>query len=411
MPRQTVSWARRRTPRVVTVSEYEGWNVKKLRERLLQADINSLADIGLINEDSIDYLISFEDSYIPESSPHWETGEPAYYAENTERWRGIVRRELSKNLRKAIRNGNEAVIKFALGFGNTEEQVAMDFVDYKKLERVMSEPALLLNIFAAPRTGKTFTAARLADFFLFLYPSAVLASNIRSWAEKHPRATYVDGLPALIEWASENPDTRKLAIGDEFSSEAAWRDIQKSGVEQGIRQFTRKMGKAPYNLSIIAIGHRPKDIAPILRNGEMAHFAFKEGDSKQEQRKNMTLYEALDGEEGADEVCSLAGIGLPSVQPDTNDQASWDWGTPEELAELGFMSLDEDDEGESEANAEDVARQEREDMALTMYENGVGSYADIGAMLSDDPDDPYSKQTVYDWVKRARDRAESSDES
>jgi len=320
------------------------YDIKSLREALAKADINALEESGLLSERTIRKLVSFKRSYEPNSGKHWKTGEPAYWPENTQYWHRTIELEGSIDLSKAVRNGDGEKIAFALGWGNEEDRVRMDFVDYERLKTILQTPALMLNIFASPRTGKTYTGARLMDLWTMYYPTGLVISNIKSWAEKHPQAVYCARMPDAIETAADHYGPCMLFM-DELSSEASWRDIQASGIEPGLRSYLRKMGKQPYECSYVGIGHRTNEIAPILRSGEMAYFGYKEGKTKQAQRKKLVIYEDEAREE---KVCSLDGIGLPEVSPDTHDPAVWDWGTPEEYIELGHMKPNEVESDEPE---------------------------------------------------------------
>jgi hypothetical protein len=219
----------------------------------------------------------------------------------------------------------------------------MDFVQFFRLKRILDTPAFMLNLFASPRTGKTYTGARLCDLWLMLNEQGAVVSNIKSWAEKQERATYVATMPDAIE-ATRDHKGPSLLFFDELSSEGTWAEIQRSGVEPGIRQYFRKMGKKPYEASYIGVGHRVTEIAPVLRDGELAYFGFKEGKTKEQARKKLVIYEDQGKEE---QVADLDGIGMPTVQPDTNDPAAWDWGDPSEYVSLGFMD-DEEDQGAAE---------------------------------------------------------------
>lgn len=72
----------------------------------------------------------------------------------------------------------------------------------------------------------------------------------------------------------------------------------------------------------------------MLRSGELVYFGFKMGETKEKVRKRLVIYE---DESRTKEACDLRGIRLPTVEPDTNDTASWEWGTKEEFVELEFL--------------------------------------------------------------------------
>jgi hypothetical protein len=131
----------------------------------------------------------------------------------------------------------------------------------------------------------------------------------------------------------------------------------RQDVETYMRPLVRKMRKKPFRLSMIGIGHRVGDIHPTMRNGELAYFAFKEGDSQEEQRKKMGVYQ--DASRG-EAMLSVQGIGLPEMTLSTDDSGNWDWGTEDDIliqayrlddAGYGDMlnlirNLEEDDEGD-----------------------------------------------------------------
>lgn len=314
------------------------YDIKSLREALSKADINALEESGLLSERTIKKLISYKRSYEPNTGKHWQTGEPAYYADNTQYWHRTVEQEGSITLAKAVANGDAEQIAFALGWGNEEDKVKLDFVDYYRLKEVLETPALMLNMFGAPRTGKTFTTARLVELWLMFHPTGLVICNIQSWAEKHPKGHYETHLPSMIR-ATQEHDGPVLLFLDELSSELVHSDLQKSGIEPGLRQFLRKMGKEPYKCSYIGIGHRVTEIAPLLRSGEVAYFGFKEGRTKEAAQRHLVIY---DNEERSDKgennkEADLNGVGLPDTAPDTNDKGELDLGRPEDYVELGLM--------------------------------------------------------------------------
>lgn len=317
--------------------DYSGYSIKQLREALSDADINALADAGLLDEDTLTYLLTFEDAYEPESLPHHETGDPAWHPENTELWHSMVRRETSKNLRKAVKNGNQQIIEFALGFRNRDE-TEMDFVDYERLRQVLTEPAMMLFLFGSMGAGKTYTAFRLAELWHMLTAGHVL-TNVRSVAEKSEWVNYVSGYEDVVRYCIEHPDQRKLLVADELSSLMSGYAGDRDAVETLMRPLTRKMRKRPFKMSLIGIGHRPQaDIHPTLRNGEMAKFGFKPGRTKEEQRKRLALFDALDGEGGDEDakILEVGGIKATNLAVDTDESGAWEWPSEDEALNLGY---------------------------------------------------------------------------
>jgi hypothetical protein len=231
----------------------------------------------------------------------------------------------------------------------------------------------------------------------------LVISNFESWTELHPKAEYEKRMPDTIQRAEEH-DGPVLMFMDKLSSEGNHTDIQKSGVEEGLRSYFRKMGKEPYQASYIGVGHSLIEVAPMLRSGEVAYFGFKEGKTKEAARKHLVVYEDEDKE---NKVIDLKGIGLPEYSPDTNDPAEWDWGTPEEFVELGHMKpedVDGDvDEGESKdtVDTDKFKLREREDMCLRM--NQAMSHSEISEATG------IAKSTVGDMIRRAKSRQDSTE--
>ena len=321
-----------------------GYSYARLREDLKNEELPALSQASLLSEDTIDYLHRYKRHYEPE-----DDSEP-YYARNTDHWEEVVVPEVSKNLRKAVRNGNQSVVEHAIGLANSSEDTTQDFVEYEKHRSLLKEPGLVELLYAGMGGGKTMTAVRQAELWMTLYPDGTVLTNIRSWAEKHDRVTYVSDFPDLVREARSEPDAHALFVGDEIGL-AGNAYGGNEAMEQVMHEFTRLMRKKPLRLQMIIISQRPKDIHPTLRNDQIAVFGFKEGASKKEKQKNMTIYNSLKGDSDEPdedtEICSLGGIGMPNVPPDTNDKARWDWGSKEAWAELGYYDLDDRDEDEA----------------------------------------------------------------
>lgn len=320
-----------------------GYSFAQLREDLKNEELPALSQAGLLSEDTIDYLHRYRRHYEPE-----DDSEP-YYARNTEHWEEVVVPEVSKNLRKAVRNGNQSVVKHAIGLADSGRGAEMDFVDYEKHRALIREPGLVELMFAGMGGGKTMTAARQAELWMMLYPNGDVFTNIRSWAEIHPRVEYVRNFPELDRAAKENSEKHILFVGDEMGIDGNAYGGNEA-MEQVMHEFTRLMRKEPFNLRMILISQRPTDIHPTLRNDEIAVYAMKEGSTKKEKQKQIVIYDETTDksctEVDEDSVrCSLDGIGIPDVAPDTNDKASWDWGSKEKWAELGYYELEDGGSG------------------------------------------------------------------
>lgn len=348
-----------------------GYSYARLREDLKNEELPALSQAGLLSEDTIDYLHRYKRHYEPE-----DDSEP-YYARNTEHWEEVVVPEVSKNLRKAVRNGNQSVVEHAIGLADSGQGAEMDFVDYEKHRSLLREPGLVELMYAGMGGGKTMTAARQAELWMMLYPNGKVLSNIRSWAEKHERVDYVRSFPELVRAAEEDPEQHVFYVGDEMGITGNAYGGNEA-MEQVMHEFTRLMRKEPLKLRMILISQRPKDIHPTLRNDQISVFAIKEGSSKKEKQKNMTVYNSLKGDDPDEdsEIGSLGGIGMPNVPPDTNDQARWDWGSREDWAELGYYELEDGGSGGgSEARPYQGVKDDGESCgSVTKHESGFCRY-------------------------------------
>lgn len=330
--------------------DYSTLDIKDMGDevRRAQSDLNVLSDAPLLSEDTLEFLLRFEKAYESNSLPHYEDeNKTAYYARNTARWHNVVRKEKSRELRKAVRNGNHELVAYALGRGTQEENVKMDFGDYEKHRSLLQEPGLVELLYAGMGGGKTMTAVRQAEVWMMLYPSGKVITNIQSWSEEHPRVEYAGSLPELVQAATETSDQRVFAVLDEFGIKAsAYGGASQDAMEAVMKNLVRLMRKEPYRMQLVGISQRPTDIHPTLRNDEIATYGFKEGNSKSEKQKHLVIYDGTEDKncttpDDDQKIVDIRGIGMPETPPDTNDQAEWDWGDPEEWVELGLTSWEE----------------------------------------------------------------------
>ncbi|WP_254838084.1 ATP-binding protein [Natronomonas marina] len=359
-------------------SDYSGYSFSELREQLENAELPALREAGLLDEDTIRHLESFRQHYDPESRPHYETGEPAWFYYNTEYYVEVVRREVGRNLRRAVKNGNIAVVEHATGLAGGGGS-AMDFVDYEHLGQLIERPSLLLLLFGDTGSGKTMTGVRLAELWKLRVGGTIL-TNVRSLAEANDGVEYVEAYPDLLHYCVENPQERKLLVADELSSLMSGYAADRAKVEELMRPLVRKMRKKPFRLSIIGIGHRPGDIHPTMRNGELAYPSFKR------DKKTMEVYESLASDEtGEDEICTVTGIDLPDYTVDTNDSGNWGWGTDDEVLDAARELRDagygdmlelirqlEDDDGGDENEDEEAELPRRKCRGHNRHGDGCG---------------------------------------
>ena len=292
----------------------------KLREQLSDAKLPTLREAGLLDEGTIRFLESFKEHYEPNSEPHYEDEGSAYWYYNTKRYNRIVRRAVGTNISKAVESGNKSTVSHAVGL-EKEGTAAMDFLDYEKLADLIERPSLLLLMFGDTGSGKTYTGVRLGELWEYRVGGTVL-TNIQSLAEANDGLVYINSYVDLLLYCVQNPKERKLLLADELSSLMSGYGDDRQAVETYMRPLERKKRKEPFRLSTIGIGHRVGDIHPTLRNGELAYFGIKD------DLKQMTVFH---DEKMNDELLSVAGIGLPNWDVDTDDDGTWDWGSEEDI--------------------------------------------------------------------------------
>lgn len=296
----------------------------KLKENLANEDLPTLREAGLLDAKTIRYLEGYKQNYEPNSEPHYETGEPAYWYYNTETWVRIVRNKVGETLSQAVRSGNKAVVSHAVGL-EQEGTAAMDFLDYEKLADLIERPSLLLLIFGDTGSGKSFTSVRLAELWKYRVSGGTVLTNTKSLAESVDEIVYIEEYVDLLRYCLENPRERKLLLGDEIDSLMSGYGDDRAAVERYMRPLVNKMRKEPFRLSIIGIGHKIGGIHPVIANGELSYFAIKKDE------KHMTIYESDD----IDDIhCEVGGIGLPNWDIDTDDDGVWWWGNEDDILEV-----------------------------------------------------------------------------
>jgi hypothetical protein len=352
-------------------------------------------------------LESFRQHYEAESRPHFEKDEAAYYYWNTEYYVEVVRREIGENLRKAVRNGNIAVVEHASGLDG-DDGMEIDFVEYERLGQLIERPSLLLFIFGDTGSGKSFTSVSLAELWKLRVDGHIL-TNIRSFAEANDGVVYIDSYPDLIRYAVEHPTVRKLFVADELSSLMSGYAADRHKVEQLMRPLIRKQRKEPFKMSTIGVGHRPGDIHPTLLNGELAYPSWKT------DLYTLEVYESMDGtESGEDEIATLSGIKEPGMKVDTEDNGNWSWGTEDEvldaaydLKEAGYgdmleliRQLEDDEEGEDGEDGHEIDEEviRRQIRAYDLYHDEDMSYREVADEMN------MSESTAYEAVQREAER-------
>ncbi|MGB9932592.1 hypothetical protein [Haloarcula amylolytica] len=317
--------------------------MKELREQALNADINALADVGLLDEDTVEYLISFEQSYEPGSRQHYKTGKPAVNPENTEKWRRIARQDISQNLRQAVRNGRYEVIEFALGFN--EENSDVPFQEALSLENIIHGDEFRILVFTGGQGGgKSYLAYTIGKYKKRLCDRDGIAvrvvTNSLSAVEANDDLEFVGSPEDLLEYRLEHPG-EVVFIFDEASS---FFDSKAAGNAAQMAQFVpflRRMRK--FRILPIIVSHRAMDIGTDVRKLESVVFVDKPTQDK------AVFYEDEKNGELEGKMFEISGYSTDERYEYESDDPfiSWKWEGLDRITELmenprDFQSLWED---------------------------------------------------------------------
>lgn len=257
------------------MSDYDWLTVNRLKERLVSADLNALEESGLVDDDTIDYLISFEQAYEPGSRDHWQTGEPAVYPQNTEKWRRVVRPVVSKNISKALRSGNMRLLEYAAGADDDDRDVP--FQEALTLEELIHGDDFKIFVFTGEQGGgKSYFAYVLGKYKARLckrdgIPVRVVTNSL-SAVELNEELEFVGSPQDLMDYRMENPG-QIVFIFDEASS---FFDSKASGHAAQMAKFVpflRRMRKM--RILPIIVSHRAMDIGTDVRKLESVVFIDK----------------------------------------------------------------------------------------------------------------------------------------
>jgi hypothetical protein len=231
----------------------------------------------------------------------------------------LVNKALNQATTRAVRDGNEALLRNIVGEHGDRNDVS-GIQTIRKVRNKVARPAYVAYVYGVMGSGKT-------DFSLFLAElwedemdarnyDTELASNITSWR----RSKTVDSYDGLLNWLGDagNEGPRKLFVFDEASKHA-------SGYADDAAQ-SRELGKLvnlfrKYQASLIVVGHTGKDIHPdILR--KTTHVVHKR--SKQEADVSEVETEA-GGNWDDRNTLELSNIPKTNFNYDSYEASTWTW--------------------------------------------------------------------------------------
>ena len=97
------------------------YDVAQLKKELQNERLPALKEAGLIQDARmIEYLESYRESYEPGQAEHHKKDKKANVYYNSEQYVRIIRREISKNLSRAVTQGNKSIINHAIGLSSDD---------------------------------------------------------------------------------------------------------------------------------------------------------------------------------------------------------------------------------------------------------------------------------------------------
>ncbi|MDL0118261.1 hypothetical protein PNQ29_00610 [Halobacterium salinarum] len=288
-----------------------------------------------------------------ENYPYWHPDMPVDI-EESEIWKDLVRYNKSENVMEAIRQGKISELSAMSGL-NDDGIEATGLENYEKL---LSQPASIVYLYANMGAGKTFFGALGQDLFLDWVrrkhgndtgSEEVLGSNLKYL----DGTTYANDIAGLLEWLKGN-DLPKLFLFDEASLYA--NSLSMSNTQKAYASLLPIIILIRhYGGRIIFIGHSGTDLGKQMR--EMATVV------KKDSEKRATFYKGIDdsGDPYGKKFSLYAipemieGAENEGLIPDTNDKGAWKW--------------TEDDRGLIESELADFQRHLPEDADECNQEN------------------------------------------
>jgi predicted transcriptional regulator len=312
------------------MSDYDWLTVQRLKKRLMSADSNALQESGLIDEDTIDYLISFDRAYEPGSREHYKTGEPAVLPQNTQEWRDIVKPVISKQISKAMRNGNMRILELVAGEDDDDRDVP--FQEALTLEEQVHGDDFKIFVFTGGQGGgKSYFAYVLAKYKVRLCERDDIpvraVTNSLSAVEMNEDLEFVGSPEELLDYRMENPG-QIVFVFDEASS---FLDSKAGGNAAQMAKFVKFLRRLrKMRIMPIIVSHRAMDIGPDIRKLDSSMFVHKPDDD------TAVFYDDEQGGELKDKKFEISGYTTDERYDYESEDLfiSWAWDGLDEIVEL-----------------------------------------------------------------------------
>lgn len=301
---------------------------------------------GLVEDEEVLDLLVFAKRAYDRRRDHddpefWETG----WAQRR------LKRYASRSVGDALRFGNHSILSYALGKRTIQNDVS-GLHTTRKLENwlVHDGDTKLWYLAGLMGNGKTDWALSMMEVVYWHFerlresatnfgmstadiPQPEFAANFHvETGTDGPRVRHIDNFDDLLAWGETgNSDMVRWFIFDEASTELTAQSGENAQkVAETMAPFVKKMRKLGINMGII--GHDGGDIHVAIRS--IADFISKPG------KKKATVYAGIKNREPAGELFTLDNIPATTWRFDTDDMASWDWGS---AVEGGETNVDPDE--------------------------------------------------------------------
>ena len=164
------------------------YDVAQLKKELQNERLPALREAGLIQDGRmIEYLESYRESYETGQADHYKKDKKADVYYNSEEYVRIIRREISKNLSRAVSQGNKSIINHAIGLSSDNRdslakwEILRDFFR-RKPQYTNQTNKIFQSIIYSSKTpptgkGKSNFGYYLIDIAQTVYPDIKILTN------------------------------------------------------------------------------------------------------------------------------------------------------------------------------------------------------------------------------------------
>jgi len=384
----TVDEDRRERARLISeeLREYSRGSLSEADHR----DVSPAA--GLVRDDATrDLLVFTEKAY----ERHARADEPEFWSTSWASDR--LRRAASSTTTEAVRSGNVSTMSYVRGWVEYNSDVSgLHAIRQMEDWLCQSENTKLVYMASLMGRGKTDFSLTMLQVVNHFYrrlrdsapsevsvPEPEFAANLRvETPPDEPRVRLLQSYDDLDEWTEGgSSDDVRWFIFDEASTElTAQSGSNAQDVAEVMAPFVKKMRKVGVNM--IVIGHDKRDVHPAIRS--LADFVAKQS------TKKASIYSGIKRREPAGHMFDLSGIPPTSWSYDTDDMATWSWGS----------ALDDVEE------QVDGTVVDEDDLKQFAALRGADLYESVDGITLNEAADMVSSEsiTVSNWmIRRARD--------